>query len=64
MTLVPERTTGEKVLWWTQVGGVIAGVLGMLRHCAQLSAGGFVTTAAALGIEAVLYQKNQTPQAT
>lgn len=63
MSAQQERTIGEKVLWWTQVGGVVAGLLGIIRHCADLAVGGFATTAAAIGIEGVLYRKNQIPQA-
>ncbi|MBI4065522.1 hypothetical protein HY409_04120 [Candidatus Gottesmanbacteria bacterium] len=64
MAAIQERSIGEKALWWTQVGGVIAGLLGMLRHCAELAVGGFATTAAAIGLERVLYRRDQTAQAT
>ncbi len=64
MTAVQERSTGEKVLWWTKVGGVVAGLLGIIRQCADLAVGGFVTTAAAIGLEGIVYKRNQQTSAT
>ena len=58
-----ERLLGEKVIWWTKVGGVIAGVLGLLRHYAELAVGGAATAAAAIGLEGILYKRKQQSSA-
>ena len=54
----------EKGVWWAKVGGIIAGVLGMLRHVADLALGGAMVAASAIGIEQVIFKRQSAhPQA-
>jgi len=46
-----QRPVGEKIVWWGKVGGIVAAVLGMLRHAGELALGGAGVSAASIAIE-------------
>lgn len=50
--------TGEKILWWAKFGGIVAGVLGIIRHSADLMYGGAALTVGAIVAEKTLYQRS------
>ena len=54
-----EPNNTEKVIWWAKVGGIVAAVVGVFRHAAELATGGAVVVAGAMGLEEVLFKRKQ-----
>ena len=51
---------GEKIVWWGKVGGIVAAVLGILRHAGDLVLGGAGVSAVSIAVEqSVLKRKTR-----
>ena len=51
-----EPSTAEKFFWWAKFSGIVAGVLGIIRHSADMAYGGAALAVGAVVAEKTLYK--------